>query len=72
MPVEVRIMASSVGENSKLEVAFADANFASTKLGSASDRPRRIFIKQEGVMDMEVKFSKLPTCFGKKARTDRP
>jgi hypothetical protein len=45
MPAEVRIMASSVGENSKLEVAFAEANFASTKIGRDSDRPRRIFHK---------------------------
>jgi hypothetical protein len=44
MPVEVRITASSVGEKSKLEVAFAYVNLASARLGSASERPRSILM----------------------------
>jgi hypothetical protein len=44
MPEEVRITATSVGEKSKLEVAFADINLASARLDSASDSPRSIFM----------------------------
>jgi hypothetical protein len=44
MPVEVRMVATSVGENSKLEAAFAEVNLASTRLGSTSDRPRSILM----------------------------
>jgi hypothetical protein len=42
MPEEVRITASSVGENSKLDEAFADANLAFARLDSASGRPSSI------------------------------
>jgi hypothetical protein len=51
MPVEVRITASSVGEKSRLEVAFADMNLASARPGSASERPRSIFMGSGGAMD---------------------
>jgi hypothetical protein len=44
-PVDVWITASSVGENSKLEVAFAELNLASTRLGSVSDKPKVILVK---------------------------
>jgi hypothetical protein len=44
MPEEVRIMASSVGEKSKLEEALADVNLASARPGSVSDRPRSILM----------------------------
>ncbi len=44
MPDDVRIIESSVGENSKLDDAFADLNLASTKLGSDSVRPNNIFL----------------------------
>lgn len=37
MPVDVRIVATSVAEKSKLEDALAEANLASTRLGSASE-----------------------------------
>jgi hypothetical protein len=47
MPVEVRMVQTSVGENDKLAVALAEINLASTKLGSASDSPRIIFMGQE-------------------------
>jgi hypothetical protein len=50
MPSEVRIMATSVGEKSKLEVAFADVNLAATRLGSGVDRPRSILIKRKGAV----------------------
>lgn len=43
MPVEVRMMVSSVGEKSRLDDAFADLNLASTKFGSESLRPSNIF-----------------------------
>lgn len=43
IPVEVRMMESSVGENSRLDEAFADSNLASTRRGSESVRPRIIF-----------------------------
>lgn len=44
MPVDVRMIESSVGEKSKLEDAFAVLNLASTKLGSDSVRPNNIFL----------------------------
>lgn len=44
MPVEVRMIESSVGEKSKLEDAFAALNLASTKLGSDSVKPNNIFL----------------------------
>lgn len=44
MPVDVRMIESSVGENSKLEVAFAVLNLDSTKLGNGSARPNNIFL----------------------------
>jgi hypothetical protein len=44
MPVEVRISATSVGEKSKLDAAFAEVNLASTRLGRAPDSPRSIFM----------------------------
>jgi hypothetical protein len=47
MPVEVRMVQTSVGENDKLAVALAEVNLASTKLGSASDSPRSIFMRRE-------------------------
>jgi hypothetical protein len=53
MPAGVRIIATSVGEKSRLEDAFADMNFASTRLGSASDRPRSILMKRAGAWDVE-------------------
>ena len=40
MFVEVRIIATSVGENTKLDAAFAVLNLAVTRLESDSDRPR--------------------------------
>jgi hypothetical protein len=58
MPVDVRIRAISDGENSKLEVAFAEVNLASTRLGSASDKPKSILMKRRGAVDMEVRWSK--------------
>jgi hypothetical protein len=53
MPAEVRIMATSVGENSKFEVAFADANLAATRLGSGVDKPRSILVERRGAVDVE-------------------
>jgi hypothetical protein len=44
MPAEVRMTATSVGEKSKLEEAFAEVNFACTRLESVSDRARSIFV----------------------------
>lgn len=43
-PVDVRIIESSVGENSKLEEAFAVWNLASTKPGRDSVRPNNILL----------------------------
>jgi hypothetical protein len=43
-PVDVRIIASSDGENNKLELALAASNLALTRLERASDSPRRILI----------------------------
>ena len=42
MPADVRIIESSVGEKTRLLDAFAEANLASTKLGSDSVRPSNI------------------------------
>lgn len=42
MPEDVRIMDSSVGEKTRLLDAFAEMNFASTRLGSDSVRPSNI------------------------------
>lgn len=53
MPAEVRIIATSVGENRRLADAFADVKFVSTRLGSASDRPRSILMEREGAWDVE-------------------
>lgn len=44
MPLEVRRIATSVGEKSKLDAALAEVNLASTKLGSASGRSSSIFM----------------------------
>lgn len=57
MPVDVRMIASSVGENNKLDVTLADVNLASTKLGSASERPRSILMGIGQQMDREK-----PSC----------
>jgi hypothetical protein len=65
MPVEVRITASSVGEKSKLEVAFADANLTCARPGSASDRPRSIFMCLGGAMD--GRQMERGACLGKAA-----
>jgi hypothetical protein len=46
IPVEVRITASSVVEKMRLEVAFAEENLASTRLGSASENPRSILMRK--------------------------
>ena len=43
-PVEVRTMERSVGENRRLDDAFAVWNLASTKRGSESGRPKIIFL----------------------------
>lgn len=48
MPLDVRMIASSVGENNKLEVTFAALNLASTRLGRVSDRPRSILMSERG------------------------
>ena len=42
IPVDVRMIESSDGENNRLELAFAALNLASTRLGRLSDSPRRI------------------------------
>lgn len=44
MPVDVRIIESSVGEKTRLEDAFAEVNLDSTKLGSDSVRLSNIFL----------------------------
>jgi hypothetical protein len=44
MPEEVRMTATSVSEKSRLDVAFAVLNLASTKLGRVSERPRSILM----------------------------
>lgn len=44
MPLEVRMMESSVGEKSRLDDAFTDWNLAATRLGRESVRPRSIFL----------------------------
>lgn len=44
MPVDVRIIESSVGENSRLDEAFAALNLAATKFGSDSVRSNNIFL----------------------------
>jgi len=44
MPVDVRMVVTSVGENSRFDDALADLNLASTRLGRASDRPRSILM----------------------------
>ena len=48
-PVDVRIVVTSVGEKRRLEDAFAALYLASTRLGSASDRPRSIFMGEQRV-----------------------
>lgn len=48
IPVEVWMMASSVGEKIRLFVALAELNFAPTRLGSASESPRSIFMGVDG------------------------
>jgi hypothetical protein len=68
MPEEVRITATSVGEKSKLEVAFADMNLASARLGSASDSPRSIFMGLGGVLSAESRRSEVPAS--ERQRTD--
>lgn len=44
IPVDVRIMESSVGEKTRLEDAFAKVNLDSTKLGNDSVRLSNIFL----------------------------
>ena len=51
MPDEVRMMASSVGENSRLEEALAAVNLASTRLGSASARLSSILMGDRRFVD---------------------
>jgi hypothetical protein len=51
IPDEVRMMASSVGENSRLEDALAAANLASTRLGSASERLSSILMGSRRYVD---------------------
>jgi hypothetical protein len=68
MHAEVRMVVTSVGENSKLEAAFAEVNLASTRLGSASDRPRSIFMWREGAIVVEVRKERLPAS--ERCRTD--
>lgn len=53
MPVEVRMIASSVCEKRRLELAFAALNLASTRPGSPSDRPRSILIGRGMAMAVE-------------------
>jgi hypothetical protein len=51
IPDEVRMTASSVGENSRLEDALAAANLASTRLGSASERLSSILMGSRRYVD---------------------
>lgn len=44
------MIATSVGENSKLEENFAALNLASTRLGRASEKPRSILTSEEGAI----------------------
>jgi len=73
MPVEVRMMETSDGENSKLDEAFAVLNLASTRLGSASDRPSSIFMEKEVVLRGQLREAKV-AAFGNigRPRTDKP
>lgn len=67
-PEEVRTIATSVGEKSKLEDALADANFASTSSGRDSDRPSCIIV---GYLDEKVHWwSGRSAFFGKMVCTD--
>ena len=45
MPADVRIIDSSVEENTRASVAFAEANLACTTFGSDSDKFISIFIE---------------------------
>jgi hypothetical protein len=45
IPAEVRMIWSSVGENMRLWEAFANLNFAATRLGSGSERPSNILME---------------------------
>lgn len=47
MPADVRIIDSSVEENTRASVAFAEANLACTKFGSDSDKFISIFIDDQ-------------------------
>ena len=50
------MMASSLGENSKLDDAFADSNLASTNFGRVSERPApsSILVGYEGGVGSRV------------------
>jgi hypothetical protein len=51
MPDAVRMIASSVGENNRLEEALAVVNLASTRLGSASERLSSILMDDRRFVD---------------------
>jgi hypothetical protein len=53
MPVDVRIIASSDGENTRFELDLAASNLAFTRLGRASDSPKRI-VMSIGLLTLEV------------------
>jgi hypothetical protein len=55
IPDEVRMIASSVGENSRLEDALAAANLASTRPGSASERLSSILMGSRRYVDWWLK-----------------
>jgi hypothetical protein len=60
MPVEVRMIASSVGENSRLEDALAAVNLASTRLGSVSERLSSILMgDRKSTIEVERRWSSI-------------
>lgn len=61
IPLDVRIMATSVSENSRLEDDFAAVNLVSARPGSAADSPRSILMHAR---EAKVDARRFPATFG--------
>ena len=61
IPLDVRIMTTSVSENSRLEDDFAAVNLVSTRPGSAADSPRSILMQAR---EAKVDARRFPATFG--------
>lgn len=59
-PVDVLMVVTSVGEKSRLLLALAAPNLVSTRLGSASYRPRSILVDVGGGKGMVGRWESAP------------